>query len=88
MLSREQQPAGGAGRAGGQGSLHLPAHQAQVGLSGGRGPMAAAGERHQQVGGAREPFQSLLGAAGPKLDYHCRCSEQEVPADQADAHGG
>lgn len=58
MRPHEQQPAGGPGRVGGQGSLHLSSHQAQVCLPSGRGPMAAAGEQHQQVGAANQPFPS------------------------------
>lgn len=48
-----QQPAGCAGRAGGPGSLHLPSHQPEVCLPRGRGPLAAAGEQHQQVSEGR-----------------------------------
>lgn len=62
MRLRVQQPAGGAGCAGGPGSLHLPSHQPEVCLPRGRGSLAAAGEQHQQVreGPIHQIFRRVL----------------------------
>lgn len=81
-----QQPAGGAGCAGGPGPLHLAPHQPEVCLPRGRGPLAAAGEQHQQVSEGRASNLSLK-VVNSIITRHAVCvTEQEVPADQAHAH--
>lgn len=50
--------------------------------------MATGGEQHQQVGGARVHFKALFLILS-NMTAFCACAAmQEVPADQAYAHGG
>lgn len=74
-----QKPAGGAGCAGGPGSLHLPPHQPEVRLPGGRRSVAAAGEQHQQV----RPdfsgvFECVLIITFNGLDHMCRAQHLQA----------